>query len=110
MTEDLLPQPFSDLSRFVHKWDKPGTEARYAERLSSSMAELQEFHDAMLPRGQAIKAYLDGRPFDDYTEPDRRLGRLMFAFAKAAMAVEIFKQPRVPDAAKYWKVPVEPDL
>jgi hypothetical protein len=110
VTEIILPEQFADLLRFVAKWDKPGTAERYAVRLASTMEELQDFHDALLPRMAVIRAYLDGKSFDAYSDADRRLGRLAFAWISAAEAVEVFKQPRVPDSKGYWDVRAEPDL
>jgi hypothetical protein len=92
-----LPEDFSSLQPFVAKWDKPDTNARYAERLASSMAELEEFHGAMVRNARAVMAYLDAKPFSDYSEEDRRLGRLMFALSTVSTAVEAFKRQAVPD-------------
>lgn len=95
--EGGLPEAFSSLQRFVAKWDKPDTNARYAERLASSMAELEDFHGEMVRSAQAIMAYLDARSIADYSDEDRRLGRLMFALSTVSTAVEAFKRPAVPD-------------
>jgi hypothetical protein len=105
-----LPAQFAELERFVAKWDKPGTADRYAVRLASTIEELQEFHDAMLPRIGEIRAFLDSKPLADLSDSDRLLGRLAFAWISAAEAVEVFKQPRVPDSKMYWAVRAEPDL
>ncbi len=110
MTEPELPEQFSELRRFLAKWDLPGTNERYAMRLSSPIAELQEFHDALLPKIPAIKQYLDARAFDDYSNADLRLSRLVFAWVPVAEAVEVFKQPRVPHSKMYWDVKVEPEI
>ena len=110
VTQDMLPAPFAELERFVSRWDKDGTEERYAVRLASTIEDLQEFHDAMLPHIAGIRAFLDAKSFEDYSEADRRLGRLTFAWVSAAEAVEVFKQPRVPDSRLYWTVRAEPDL
>lgn len=110
MTEPELPEQFSELHRFLPKWDLPGTNERYAMRLAGPMAELQAFHDALLPRIPAIKQYLDTKSFEDYSEADRRLSRLVFAWVPVAEAVEVFKQPRVPHSKMYWDVKVEPEI
>jgi hypothetical protein len=110
VTEVILPEQFASLERFVAKWDKQGTAERYAVRLASTMEELQDFHDALLPRMAAIRTYLDGKSLDAFSDADRRLGRLAFAWISAAEAVEVFKQPRVPDSKGYWDVRAEPDL
>lgn len=108
--DSQLPAQFADLARFAKKWDQPGTNQRYALRLSSTMDELQDFHDALLPRIESIRKYLDARGFAEYTEADLRLARLVFAWVPVAEAVEVFKQPRVPQSKMYWDVKVEPEL
>src|SRR3984957_3141897 len=110
VTGVILPAQFADLERFVAKWDKPGTAERYAVRLASTMEELQGFHGALLARMASIRAYLDAQSFDAYSDAVRRLGRLAFAWISAAEAVEVFKQPRVPDSKGYWDVRAEADL
>jgi hypothetical protein len=110
VTENILPEQFADLERFVAKWDRQGTAERYTVRLASTMEELQDFHDALLPRMAGIRAHLDGKSFEAFSDADRRLGRLAFAWISAAEAVEVFKQPRVPDSKGYWDVRAEPDL
>jgi hypothetical protein len=110
MSEALLPAPFAQLQPFVSKWDQPGTNERYAKRLSSNIAELQEFYDGITPLIPNIKAYLDAKPFDGYTDADRRLGRLVFAWVYVAEAVEVFKQPRVPNSKNFWNMKIEPEL
>jgi hypothetical protein len=106
-----LPSKFTELARFLPKWEKRDTNGRYAERLASSMDELQVFHDAVMGRAEEIKHYLDSKPFADFGEQDRRLARLMFAFGTIAAAVEAFKRPSVPDTgAAAFYVAAEPEL
>ena len=57
-----------------------------------------------------IKTYLDAKDFVDYSEEDRRLARLVFAWVPVAEAVEVFKQPRVPDSKMYWNIEIEPEI
>jgi hypothetical protein len=103
-----LPTQFAELQVFVEKWHKPGMGEQYAERLNSSMAELQEFYNAVKPRVLEIREYLDGKAFANYTDGDRVLGRLAIAWVPVAEAVEVFKQARVPDSKIYWEFVEEP--
>lgn len=105
-----LPEGFSDLDRFVGKWDLPGTNERYAQRLDSEFDELADFHAAVRDRLDAIKARLDSLAFEAYSEADRRLARLVWAWIPVAEAVEVFKQARVPDSKMYWDVRAEPEI
>ena len=43
MPDRLLPRDFSDLERFAAKWCLATEAERYAERLASSMQEMQDF-------------------------------------------------------------------
>src|SRR5665213_2696868 len=55
-----LPEEFADLERFVD-WCLPTEEERYAKRLNSSMAEMQELYDAGMARLEDIMVYVDAR-------------------------------------------------
>lgn len=110
MTQTSVPSPFAELARFIPKWDHADSNARYAERLSSNIGELEDFHAAVRDRLPEIKAYLDDKPFADYSEEDRLLARLVFAWVPVAEAVEVFKQPRVPDSKMYWDIQAEPEI
>ena len=57
---------------------------------------------------EPIKAYLDAIPFEDYSEADETLGRLVIAWVPVAEAIEEFKQPRVPESKGYWELVAEP--
>ncbi|MEM8563009.1 MAG: hypothetical protein AAGF57_12275 [Pseudomonadota bacterium] len=93
-----LPSMFADLERFGDKWDLPDYNARYEARLTSSMDELTDFFETILNRIDAIKAYLDDIPLTEYSDEDKCLARLMFAFGVVGPAVEIFRTQRVPDS------------
>lgn len=105
-----LPEQFSDLEPFLAKWDLPGTNERYAQKLASTIGELEEFHGAVRKHLEQIKSYLDSKAFDEYSDADGRLARLAFAWVPVAEAVEVFKQPRVPDSKMYWDIQIEPEL
>ena len=104
----LLPADFSDLEPLVADWALPNHEERYAKRVGSSMAELQDFYDRMFPRAEAAIAYLDG--FDVGKElPDdaERLLQLVYALITVSIAVEYWKQPRVVDSGENVMIRVE---
>jgi len=106
-----LPQSFAELEPFVDHWDHPNTNARYAARLGSSMSEMTAFFDVMLSRAEEIKSYLDSKSLENLGAEDKCLGRLMFAFTIVASAVEIYRQPIVPDSgATEFEMMVEPEL
>lgn len=97
MSHGLLPAGFESLERFVERWDLPGTDARYERRIRSDMTSLKDFYHAFAVELPRIKALLDPKPIDAYSDQERRLVRLMMAFAIVGPSVVVFGKPAVPD-------------
>lgn len=97
MSEQRLPPQFSGLEPFLDEWDIPDLNTRYRKRLDSNMDDLRSLYNAVHSRFDEIREYLDTRPLDGLSEPERRLARLMFAYITIAPSVEIFHQVAVPD-------------
>jgi hypothetical protein len=97
MSAALLPAEFADLERFVAAWCLDSEPERYAKRLSSTMEEIQEFYDAVMPRAEAAIQYLEKFPLDDLPEDAWRLLKLLYSLIVMSFAVEIWKQPYIPD-------------
>ena len=96
MPERQLPTPFADLEPFL-AWSLTTEAERQRKRMTSSMAEIQAFYDAILPRMDAIIAYLDQFPLNAMPADAQRLLQLTFSLAEISAAVELFKQPSVAD-------------
>jgi hypothetical protein len=96
-TDQKLPAGFEDLERFAGAWAVPTERERNRQRLSSSMAEIQELYDALLPRMEAIIGHLNQYPLTNMPEDATRLFHLSLALAEIAPAVEFYKQPEVVD-------------
>lgn len=106
----IFPAPFADLEPFA-EWSVPTDHERYQKRLSSSMAELEAFYNATAPRIPDALAYLDELDIDDLPEECVRLLLLFFATATVSFAVDVFKQPRIPDSGSaYIQFVREPQL
>jgi hypothetical protein len=104
-----LPDEFTDLEAFADKWCLATEPERYAARLSSSMAELQAFYDAMQPRTAAAIDYCDRYALDDMPEAVVNLMRLIYSFVNVTFPVEVWLQPRVPDSGSaYFTCFLEP--
>jgi len=97
MAEALLPPQFSDLERFVRDWCLDSEPERYAKRLASTMGEIQEFYDAIMPRTEEAIQYLEQLPLDDLPEDAFRLLKLLYSLILMSFPVEIWKQPYIPD-------------
>jgi hypothetical protein len=107
--ERLLPEQFADLEPFARVWALPRANDRYRRRLASTMEEMQAFYDAVVPRGEEAIAYLDQFEFEDMPDHVLRLLWLLSSLSVVSFAVDIFKQPEVPDSgAAYLDWVVEP--
>jgi hypothetical protein len=96
MTE-TLPAQFGELAPFSG-WILETWRERYDKRLASTMAELQSFYDAMMPRLQEILDHCDRYDVDDLPDDVRNLMLLTFSLCEASFPVEAWRQARVPDS------------
>ena len=92
-----LPSEFSELDRFSD-WCLATEPERYAKRLASSMAEMQDLYDTAFPRLEDAITHLDNFPLNDLPEDARALMHLMQSLVMVSFPVEVWKQPRVPDS------------
>lgn len=97
MADTLLPAEFADLERFAKDWCLATEPERYAKRLASTMDEMQAFYDATFPRAEAAIRYCDRFPLHDLPEDAHQLLRLLYALILVSFAVEIWRQPYIPD-------------
>jgi len=109
MAERLLPPDFSDLEPLVADWCLDSEPERYAKRLSSTMDEIQAFYDAMFPRAEAAIQYLEKFPLENLPEDAFRLLKLLYSLILMSFAVEIWRQPYIPDTGKaQFELKIEP--
>ena len=97
MADALLPSEFSDLEPFAAKWCLASEPERYAQRLASTMEEMQAFYDACFPRAQAAMAYLEKFPLYELPGDAQRLLHLLYSLIMVSFPVEIWRQPYLPD-------------
>jgi len=97
MADALLPPEFSDLEPLVEEWCLDSEPQRYAKRLNSTMDEIQAFYDAVFPRAEAAIQYLEKFPLDELPDDAFRLLKLLYSLIIMSFAVEIWKQPYIPD-------------
>ncbi len=90
MSEAPLPEAFADLAPWAG-WALEPERARTAKKVASSMEELRAFYDAMMPRLEAIIAYLDGLPAGDRPAPAHRLHLLTLSLVEVANLVELYR-------------------
>lgn len=93
MTTTLLPPEFADLEPFAETWCLATEPQRWAQRLASTMAEMQVFYDACFPRAQAAIEHCDRFDLDDLPGEVARLLQLLCALALVSYAIEVWQQP-----------------
>jgi hypothetical protein len=104
-----LPEEFADLDQFVADWDLATEGERYAKRLASDMSVMQAFYDSAMPRLADAMTYCDNYPLHDLPDDVRSLMHVMQSLITISFAVEVWKQPRVPDSgASYVECIKEP--
>lgn len=109
MSEPMLPSEFADLERFAPTWCLATEAERYAQRMASSMQEIQDFYDACFPRVREAMAHLDELSLHDLPPQELNLLRLVYSLIMASLPVEVWSQPRVIDAGTaYFDRCVEP--
>jgi len=89
----LLPKEFSELEPFAATWCLPTERQRFAQRMASSMDEIQAFYDAFFPRAEEAIAYCDKFPLDDMPEDVLNLMHLLFSMIMVSFPVECWKNP-----------------
>jgi hypothetical protein len=105
----LLPAEFADLEPFAATWCRPTERERYAQRLASSMDDMQALYDACFPRAEAAIAYCDRFPLDELPEDAEHLLQLVYSLIMVSFPVEAWRQPHIPDAgAAYLDLLIEP--
>jgi hypothetical protein len=105
----LLPTEFADLEPFASTWSLPTERERYTARLTSSMEDMQAFYDAVFPRADAARKYLDQFPLAELPDDARHLLHVLYSLIAVSFAVECWKQPHVPDSgAAYLDLVLEP--
>ena len=108
-TGAMLPPAFADLERFAAKWCLASEPARYAQRMASSMEEMQDFYDACYPRVEEAIDYCDKFPLDDLPDDALHLLYLVYSLIMVSMPVDVWHQTRVVDAGEaYFDRSVEP--
>lgn len=95
MPDALLPPGFSELEPWAASWCLATEPERWAQRLRSSMVELQAFYDACFPRAHEAIAHCDRFPLDALPADAERLLQLLCSLLLVSYAVEVWKQPEV---------------
>jgi hypothetical protein len=93
VTAALLPAEFGDLEPFAATWCLATEPERWAQRLASTMDEMQAFYDACFPRAQEAIEHCDRFDLRDLPAETERLVQLLCSLALVSYAIEVWQQP-----------------
>jgi hypothetical protein len=96
-TDRLLPEAFADLEHYARTWSLSSETERYAQRMASSIEEMQAFYDACFARVEAAMAFCDQFAFDELPADAARLLELVLSLVMVSFPVEAWRQARVPE-------------
>jgi len=86
-----LPREFSELERFIDQWALPAQSERESRRRQTTPREREDFYEAVMPRLEAIIAWLDHFPLDAMPPEAQRLLHLILSLAEIAPTVELYR-------------------
>jgi hypothetical protein len=89
----LLPEQFADLEPFAATWCLATEPERWAQRVASTMSDMQAFYDACFPRAEAAIRYCDRFALDEMPDDAVRLLHLLSSLALVSFPVEVWQQP-----------------
>lgn len=101
----MLPDGFAELAVWVPTWVLKDSQARSERRQQSSIAELRDFYEALLPHARRALAHLAEFKLGELPQPEERLLKLMLALAEVGPAVEWYGQAKVVDGLAAERFP-----
>jgi hypothetical protein len=84
-----LPPQFGALEPFAAGWALASEAERLVKLTRSSLEELKAFYDAVFPRAEEMRAYLDKFRLDAMPDDAMRLFNLLLTFIETAHPVEL---------------------
>jgi len=95
----LLPPEFADLEPYAGQWCLATEAERFERRMASDMDEMGAFYAAFSPRLEEAIEFCDKYPLDELPDDVAHLLQLIHSLVMVSMAVEVFHQPKIVDAA-----------
>ena len=108
MNEKILPAEFADLTKYTSAWVHSTEIDRNNFRVKRTLAELQDFYDAMMPRLEEIAGFLNNYPLNALPRECANLLELALMTMEMAPAIEYYHNPDVPDAVEHEKFLIYP--
>jgi hypothetical protein len=101
-----LPPAFAALEPWVDGWVLADSSARLEKRLTTPLAGIRAFYDAMLPHAETALAYLAQRRLGELAAADEALLKLLLSLAEMGPAVEWYGTGTYPDAFDARRFPL----
>lgn len=99
MSENPLPEEFADLAPLVDEWSLRSEKERHDKRVTSRLEEVKAFYGAVLPRMDAIIAYLDRFPLAAMPPDAQRLYFLALTCMEMSHPIDLhWRTPDIDDA------------
>jgi len=95
----LLPPEFADLEPYAGQWCLATEAERFERRMASDMDEMGAFYAAFSPRLEEAIEFCDKYPLDELPDDVAHPLQLIHSLVMVSMAVEVFHQPKIVDAA-----------
>ena len=92
MAESLLPDTFADLVPFLD-WALESEQARTKKKMTAPMDETRVFYNAMMPRIDKIRDYLEDYFGEEMPVRKHRLYLMSLSLLEVATLVELYKRP-----------------
>lgn len=108
VAQAYLPKEFEDLERFCPEWLRLTERERNLKRVNSTMEELNDFYNTMMPRLESIASYLDKYPIHAMPRRPGNLLLLALMAMEAAPAVEYLSSPDVPKSFPHERFQILP--
>ncbi|MEQ8166632.1 MAG: hypothetical protein RIC93_11220 [Alphaproteobacteria bacterium] len=93
-----LPEGFGELGPLLDRWALPTEKARNERRHKSTMEEIGEFYETVLPKMEKIAAHLDQFDIGTLDEKEQNLLNLSCMLIEIAPCIELYGQVRVPNS------------
>ena len=107
-----LPEQFADLERFTGRWAIATEVDRNRMRRSSSMEEIRELYETVVPRLADVIGHLNGYDLNEMPAEEQQLLRLAMSVMEITPAVELYRQPDLMHAfdAERVEILVDPPI
>jgi hypothetical protein len=96
--QQIEPPDLSGIDQYIRQWGLATERERIGKRTSSTLQELTEFYDAVLPHLEKIILFLDQFPLKEIPPEHQSLVHITLSMIEVDQAVNKWKSPTLPQA------------